>query len=243
MIRALTAELAKWRRTSFLLVTLGAALAGPLLTLLIFLNRPEGAPGWDKVAEQVLTFTLIMTGPLIATLIGAQLIAAEYQWDTWKLSLTAPVSRGAVYLAKWLISVAWMLGLMFIVYLGALGDGLLLGATGPVQLGFWAGTYLIGGLGLCVMLSVYHLITLFSQSFFMTSGVGIVATFAGIIAVQSKYIGLYPVSAVLAVSEVAQGHHPEGAPGSLPVWLTIQGATALVCLLASLIYVKKADYR
>lgn len=243
MLRALLTEVAKWRRTWFLVVTAGAALAAPLLMFLVFVSR-GGEPVWPSIMQQILQFDAIMIGPLLATLIGGQLIAVEYQWDTWKLSLTAPVPRWAIYLAKWVVSVVWVLALTALTELGALLCGFALHASGSLQLGFWTGAYLLTGVGLCAMLSIYHLITFISRNFFVTSGVGIVATFAALVGLNSKYVGLYPISANVALTQLYLGRTiPPETLGSPTVWMAVMVAPALIGLVASLVYIQKADYR
>lgn len=243
MLRTIAVELHKWRRTSFLLVTVAAALAGPLLIGLTFVAR-DGIPAYGDVLEQTVGFFLLLTGPLITTLIGAQSIAAEYQWDTWKVSLTAPVPRWTVYVTKWLVGTAWIVGLSLLAGLTGLIDCLLMGATGEADLLLWVRVFSMGGLGLSALLPLYHAVTLVTRSFFVTSGVGIVTTFAAILAINSKYQLLYPISGNLVLTTMQiNSELPPRVLGSLPIWIGIQVGLALVFFLVSLVYVQRADYR
>lgn len=243
MLRAISAEVQKWRRTWFLLVTIGATLMAPLLVCIAFLLTGR-TPEWNQVFSQGMTFSILMIGPLTVTLIGGQLIASEYQYDTWKLSLTTPVPRGMIYLAKWIVGFVWIMALSVLVVLGNLAVGLLLGATGQAEVWLWLKFFLLGGVGMSVMLPVYHLVTLISRNFFVTSGFGIITTFTGIFIINSKYAAIYPQSSILVMLATMTGQpiRPDMI-GSWPVWIGIEVALALGALLVSTLYMQKADYR
>jgi len=243
MRKAISAELQKWRRTWFLLVTIATTLMTPVLVCVAFLLS-ERTPEWQQIFNQGMAFHLLMIGPLVVTLIGAQLIASEYQYDTWKLSFTAPVSRPLIYLAKWFVGFVWIIGLTVPALGGNLVVGWLLGATGPLPLWLWTKFYLLAGLGMSVMLPVYNLITLITRNFFVTSGVGIVSTFTGIFIINSKYAAIYPQSSILVMLSTMTGQpmRPDMI-GSWPVWIGVEAAIFVVALLASTLFVQKADYR
>lgn len=243
MWNALQIELLKWRRTALVWVTVAAGLATPLLTGLMFASW-DSTPTWHDVMKQTLAMYAVMTGPLIATLIGAQSIASEYQYDTWKLSFTAPIGRGQVYLAKVLLGLVWLLSLSALIF----GANWLAGLALPIEGGLpeplkATGQFLMIGLGLSVMLPFHHLITLFFRSFFVTSGVGIVATFTGLIVLNSKYAGLYPLSGtfMLIFRWFGMPEDTSMLVGSEPLWLAVLAATFLVPMLASLFLIKRAD--
>lgn len=243
MLRAISAEVQKWRRTWFLLVTIGATLMAPLLVCIAFLIMGR-TPEWSQVFGQGMTFSILMIGPLTVTLIGGQLIASEYQYDTWKLSLTAPVPRWMVYVAKWIVGFVWIMALSVLVVAGNLAVGLLLGATGQLEVWLWLKFFLLGGLGMSVMLPVYHLVTLISRNFFVTSGFGIITTFTGIFIINSKYAAIYPQSSILVMLATMTGQpmRPDMI-GTWPIWIGIELGIALVALLASTLCMQKADYR
>ncbi len=244
MWNVLQIEALKWRRNALVWVTLAATLATPLLTTLLFGMSEGPNPTWHKFLNQSLMMETMMIGPLVTTLIGANAISSEYQFETWKLSFTAPVQRWQVYLAKVILGIFWTLGLEVAAFLGSLVGGSLLN-LGPFE-GFWYWTqqWLLAGVGLSVMLPLYHLVTLISRSFFVTSGVGIVGTFAGILMVSSKWAALYPITSVPVLLAIWFDSRPGDVQvlvGSQPLWLLSLGVAFLLPLLLNLVYVRRAD--
>ena len=245
MRNLITAELMKWRRTKFLWVTVAAAMAAPLLVVIVMSQMKE--PDWALFLGQVMVFYTTLTGPLIVTLIGAQSIASEYQFDTWKLSLTAPVSRWQVYAVKGIVGLVWILGLTALAAVtGCLAGATLLNLTGTVEPMRWVLAFAVCGVGLAAMLPLHQLVTLLSRSFFVTSGVGIVATIAGFITLQSKYGGLYPLSGVLVLAASISGNPDlsgERLLASPAVWAAIPSVLAVISALTGLVYLQRADIR
>jgi hypothetical protein len=243
MLRAIAVEAQKWRRTWFTLVTLAATLAAPLLVFIMFYLIDSPAT-WARVFDQGAAFHLMLTGPLTVVLIGAQMIAAEYQWDTWKLALTTSVPRWAIYGAKWLVGTAWVLILGVVGWGATVLVGVAHHASGSPNLMHWLQFYLLGAVLMSAMLPLHHLITLITCNFFVTSGFGIVATFAGLFIMQSKYATIYPLSgAMMLLAKYLGQTVPATAVGTVPIWVGIQVAVAAVGLLGSLLYTTRADYR
>lgn len=241
MLNALIAEKMKWHRTPFILVTIAAALSTPLVTFLSY-SMSSITPTWlDFIIRSVFYYTSFM-GPLIVTLIGAQSIATEYQNETWKLSLAGPIPREKTYLAKVLIGFIWIGLLSVLAFGGSLLAGVILQASGTFLLTDWLKPFVIMWLGVMAMLPLYHLITLMTRSFFVTSGVGIVSTFIGMIVFRSKYSGLFPLSSptLLWYRDIEEF---EGVVfiGSPVLWISILAGVMLIGLVGSLYYLKNAD--
>jgi len=244
MGNVLQIEALKWRRSPLVWVTLASTLATPLLATLLFGFAEGREPTWHDLLNQALLIHTMMIGPLVTTLIGASAISTEYQFDTWKLSLTAPIKRWQVYTAKLGVSLIWCLALSVAALLGTMVGGSLL-HLGPFErFWYWAYQWLIGGAGLAIMLPFYHLVTFVSRSFFVTSGAGIVGTFTGILMVSSKWAGYYPIASVpllLAIWFNSRPGEVQSLVGTQPVWLLCLAATFLLPLLINLVFVKRAD--
>lgn len=244
MRNAIRAELLKWRHNWFPPASAGAALAVPLLLYLVAQTR-GGVPTAQMVMSSLMTFYLMLIGPLVVTLVGAQTIAGEYQWDTWKLLMTAPLPRWSVYMAKWLLGVLWIIDLSLVVVLAGFGVIHLLHAPGPVDYGLMLKVFLLGGTGLSTFLAVYQFITLVSRNFFVTSTVGIVGAFASLLNMQSKYMGVFPITGNLLLTQTLVGRQLQTGEflGTPAVWVGVLAIIAVVGLVCSLVYVQAADYR
>ncbi|MCG0238651.1 MAG: ABC transporter permease [Firmicutes bacterium] len=241
MGKVLAAELSKWRGTRFFWVTVAGALAAPALASLFALSYRTSP---EHFLGQVLVWYTLLTGPLTVTLIGAQMVAMEYQCDTWKVLLSTPVPRSGIYLAKLLLGVAWVQGLTLLVLVAGWALSPLVAQGEPPDLKTWTAAFATAGLGLSGMLPVYHLTGLLSRSFFVPSGLGIVATFAGLMALQSRYAGLYPVSATVILTQLATGQSPPGdllaGPGA---WAAAVAMPAVLGAALSLGYLYRGEIR
>lgn len=243
MLNALLAEELKWRHTSFSRVTVAAALSAPLLSFLSYFVR-GATPTWDSYLTNSILYFSVFLGPLIITLIGAQSIFCEYQYDTWKLSLTGPLPRRNIYLAKVIIGLFWV-GMVSTLAIG--GDilvGFALKAKGifiPVS---WLKSLIVIWLGGFALLPFFQFITFITRSFFFTSGVGIIGTFAGLMILQSKYSGLYPFSSVYILADRFGRITPKNYDlliGRPELWAAILAGVLLFGFISSLIYIIKSD--
>lgn len=250
MLDCLVVELAKWRRTPFVWVTVAAAMASPLLggLLLHMMRTPAGwdeAMHWNALMQQVFMFHSALIGPLVATLIGAYAVALEHQSDTWKVAFATGVARWKVVLAKALLALGWVLVLSALVLLGSAAIGwVLIGTPAGMDVARWVETLLAAGAGLAVMVPAYQLVALVTRSFFVASGLGIVATVAGFILLQSRYAGLFPVSGatvlVARLVDVLPGSDLIGGPAT---WLAVLAAVLVGSVAAGVWYVERADAR
>jgi hypothetical protein len=104
--RAVSSELLKLKRTLALRLAVGAPLAVVMLTFVITSQRRGGAEaGFDPLlgfAQLNLTTWTIIVLPQYAALAATLVAGIEHQHDNWKHLLALPVSRGAIFAAKWL---------------------------------------------------------------------------------------------------------------------------------------------
>src|SRR5262245_25934891 len=103
LIRALSAEFLKMKRTLALLVALGLPMVVILMNLVIFLrtkNFEEGSSAWDFfVGNNIVIWGLLML-TLYITLETALLAGLEHNQQGWKHLAALPIPRTAVYAAK-----------------------------------------------------------------------------------------------------------------------------------------------
>lgn len=244
MLNLFSIEMRKWRRTPFLWVTVATSVSAPFLVMLMAGGSSRYLRDWDSFMRQVLLFYVVLIGSLVATLLGAQTIASEYQYDTWKLALTAPIPRWKIYLVKVVHGVLWLVGLSMVACVGGFGFAYLRGVGGQLDVARWFMVFAASGAGLGLLVPVYQVVTLAAKSFFVTSGVGIVATVVALIVVQSKYAGLYPITSIFSlVWWFVDGTLPKELLGSPAVWAMVPAAVAAVSLAAGIVYFRRGEIR
>jgi len=212
--RALSAEALKLRGTLALWMCLIAPLAVAMLIVLQFglshMTKPAPftpAEAWWRYAQAPMQLWAFLMMPLFITLQSALLAGLEHGNHQWKHLFALPLPKGVHYLAK-LISMTGMLALaMFVLcVLIPLGGSLLnmlqpkLSIAGAPPLGDIAQSLLaIFAAGLLIT-ALHTWIALRWRSFTVSVSIGIVATVAGFLIMQSKDYGyLYPWSMPMSV--------------------------------------------
>ncbi len=204
LARALSAEALKTKRTLTLALTFLAPLAIAFLAFMMEMqtgerNSKPGVNPWISLSQNSLILWGLLMLPLFVTLQTGLLSALEHSNKTLKQLYTLPMPRWAVYAAKQLISMA-MIGLSTLVLLGMLwGVGQLLNVFKP-QLGYTAAipwktiltVFLLTYLASWLMISLHLWVSLHWSSFVVAMGVGIVATVAGVLVIDSKWASFYP---------------------------------------------------
>lgn len=214
--RALSAEALKLRGTLALWMSLIAPVAIVLLVVLqLGLSRmakqPTLAPAeaWGHYMLAAVTLWAFLMMPLFITLQSALLAGLEHGNHQWKHLFALPVPKGVHYLSK-LAALTGMLALAMLVLLAAIPvGGWMLSVLQP-KLGI-AGAPPLGRLSrdLSAIFAAGWLITALHtwialrwRSFTVAVSIGMVATVAGFLIMQSKDYGyLYPWS--MPVSAVA----------------------------------------
>ena len=127
------------------------------------------------------------------------LSALEHNNKTWKQLYALPLPRWAVYAAKQFVSMG-LIGLSMIFLLAMIvGIGLLLNRFRPT-LGFAAPipwptiiqAYLLTYLASWLIISLHLWVSAHWPSFVAAMGVGIVATVAGVLVIESDWARVYP---------------------------------------------------
>jgi hypothetical protein len=204
LTRALHAEVLKAKRTLALLVAFAAPAAIALLNMVRYLQRPlatvpqAGDPWINFMGDQMVFWAILML-PLSITLEASLLGALEHGNKAWKQLFALPTPRWTVYAAKQLC--AWGLsGLSSaILYAFTIVAGLLLRGLrpelrlqAPVPWGTLAVSVLLA-YGAAWLISALQLwISAHWPSFTLAMGVGIVASVAGIMVMQSDWVKWYP---------------------------------------------------
>ncbi len=238
LARALSAELLKTKRTLTLWLTLLAPLSLAFLELVMWYQQghrmlePDTSP-WVTLTLHALMVWGLLLLPLFVTLEMGLLGAQEHGNKTWKQLYTTPLPRWTIYAAKQLIGLA-VIGLSMVCLLAqTVGVGYLLNLLRP-QLGFtgaipWRSlvpAYTLAFLATWLIIAFHLWVSVRWSSFVLAMGVGIVATVAGVLVIQSDWSAYYPwiLPAVVGLNLRA------GDPVLMPVVIGLAGGLVISLL-------------
>lgn len=192
MISLLQSEWYKLRKSKII----GILLAGPIVGLLIGLIQnvdmlPKELNQWHGTMMMInLTYALLFL-PLITGVLAGTICRYEHQAGGWKQLLALPVTRGNVFLSKYLLLIFLVLVIQ-VLYLGAiLGVGFIKGFTDqfPTEIiwksiiGGWVATFPLIALQLWV--------SMMFKSFAASFSVNVIFTLPTILAINSETFGPY----------------------------------------------------
>ena len=222
LMRALSAELLKTRRTLAIWMTLVTPLVVCVLQTLVLL-RWKGSYGgeqldaWSASMTNILNLWAILALPLFITLETALLAQTEHAEKQWKHLFALAVPRWVYYAAKWLTGAVLILfGQVFLLG-GALLSGYFIhlvrpdmGFDGPPPVAWMARILGLVWLISLLVISIHTWVSLHFHSFTVAVGVGMAAAVANIIMINSSDGQRYfpwtlPVNAL-----------PNGEAGGLP---------------------------
>lgn len=198
LLRALSAEILKTRRTLAFWMTLVTPAVVAILQLLILLRAlgnygGEGVDAWRATSTNVFSLWSLLALPLFVTLETALLGQSEHGEKHWKHLFALPIPRWTIYAAKWLTG-ALLLLLAQAALIGLnIGAGLLMrllkpemGFDAPIPLGWMA--LIMGRVYLISLLihSIHTWVALHFRSFTVAVGVGMAAAVANIILINAE---------------------------------------------------------
>ncbi len=206
LIRALSAETLKTKRTLALAMTGLAPLAIALLQFGVYLDRaghpvvPPGESLWLRFSQNMFIYWTLLMLPLFVTLETALLSGLDQTNKNWKLLYTLPVPRWAYYAAKQIMSLvligASIIVLVILIFLVAR----LLQSIDPTSFDFSAPApithilkyALLTFLAAWFIISLHVWISMRWKSFVIACGAGIVATVCAVFVIQSDWGFYYP---------------------------------------------------
>lgn len=204
MIRALSAEVLKTKRTLTLWLVLLAPLAVAFLEFVMHMQTgmratQPNASAWLSLTQQFLIVWTLLMLPLFVTLETGLLNAQEHGNKMWKQLYATPLPRWIIYTAKQLMSLA-LVGASTVVLLAmSIGVGLLLnvfkpelGLAPPIDWDIILPAYALAYLAAWLIISLHLWVGARWPSFIVAMGVGIVATVAGVIVINSDWAQTYP---------------------------------------------------
>jgi thiol-disulfide isomerase/thioredoxin len=133
--RAFRSEWQKLRHSGIAWLCLGAALFIPLFTTLIFAfaDIPDLFEGnkWDYYLKNNITSFTSFFFPIFLVLMTVRLVNLEHRADTWKLLETQPISKAALFMAKWGVAVSLSLLCLVLLLAFSLAGGFVVQVVRP----------------------------------------------------------------------------------------------------------------
>jgi len=191
------------------------------------LAKQPGAMLWFQFAGAILGVMGSLLLPMLIVFIGYSVNNIEHKAETWKTLFSLPISKLAVYSAKYFYALFLVIICLGLFLLFTLGFGNLLSMLKPALKfneyhieGLLSKVYfklLLSSLGI---LSIQFLLSLLFRDFLKPMGIGFAATIAGVIlaGTEWKYAYLYPYShAMMTVKSM----HPANNGGNAMPQITI----------------------
>ncbi|UOQ83695.1 ABC transporter permease [Gracilibacillus salinarum] len=172
-------------------------LVGPLVGLLIGLTANMGISGvpneWHLTFMMMnLTYALLFL-PLILGVLASVICRYEHQAGGWKQLLALPVTRGRVFVAKYLLLMLLVM-IIQLLYLGSLyAVGVIQGFTDPFPIDILWKSIFGGWVATLPLVALQLWMSIWFKSFAAPFAVNVVFTLPAILAVNSERFGpFYP---------------------------------------------------
>ena len=205
LIRAISAEVLKLKRTLALRMAFVAPLVVAVMIFFVYHQRKgvtlAGSELWVRFNQEVIALWTLLMLPMFITLETALLGGLENSERNWKHLFALPIPRTTIYAAK-LLSALALIGLSTaVLFVCMTGAGVLLGLLKPdYQLAFsnipWAEIfrpYYLTYLCAWLMIAIQIWVSVRWQSFTVALATGISATVMGYVLINSEKWGrIYP---------------------------------------------------
>ncbi|MGG3454052.1 ABC transporter permease [Paenibacillus rhizolycopersici] len=239
-LNALAAERLKMARSRVWLVLLASPALSALIGVLVDLPDGLDASAWPLLISGMSMLHGLLFLPIMSGLFPSFLCRYEHTGGGWKQLLVLPVSRSAVYMAKFTV-VLGLLAISQVLFLAALLIvAQVQGISGPVPWGMIA-TSLLGGLIACLPLVALQMgVSLVWTSFAAPLAVNVSLTIPNLLIINSSKIGPYYPWAQPLLAMMPRGQADYGAL-NLPyesLFITVLGSF-LLFLVAGLLYFRR----
>lgn len=239
-LNVLAAERLKMARSRVWLVLLASPALSALVGVLVDLPDNLDTRAWPLLISGMSMLHALLFLPIMSGLFPSFLCRYEHTGGGWKQLLVLPVSRSAVYWAKFTV-VLGLLAISQLLFLAALLIvALIQGIPGPLPWGMIA-TSLLGGLIACLPLVALQLgVSLVWSSFAAPLAVNVSLTIPNLLIINSAKVGPYYPWAQPLLAMMPRGQADYGA-FNLPyesLFITVLGSF-LLFLAAGMLYFRR----
>ena len=200
LLRALSAESIKLKRTLALWLVAGAPAVVILLTIFVALNQAKGGARVDVLRamnQGAIGVWSVFMLPLFIVLETALVSAIDHNAKSWKHIYALPVPRWSIYVAKLLMGLALVTASSVIFWLGLVTTGLILRFLWPatyfINANIWVEIFkplAIIWLAALLIFALHTWISIRWSSFALTTGIGVTGVFFALFA-ASAWVGKY----------------------------------------------------
>jgi len=190
----LSAEWFKLRKSKMVPII----LAGPIIGLFIGLtsNMESKIQGIDvnnwyiALSSMNLMYALLFL-PLIAGVFASLICRYEHQSGGWKQLLALPVTRGKVFVAKYVLIMLLVLGMQLLYLCSIFAVGMIKGYTDPFPMEIVWKSIIGGWVATLPLIALQLWMSIMFKSFAAPFAVNVIFTLPSILAINSKTIGPY----------------------------------------------------
>lgn len=190
----LSAEWFKLRKSKMVPII----LAGPIIGLFIGLtsNLESNTQGLDvnpwyiSLFSMNLTYALLFL-PLIAGVLTSLICRYEHQSGGWKQLLALPVTRGKVFVAKYVLIMILMMAMQLLYLCSIFAVGMIKGYTDPFPMEIVWKSIIGGWVATLPLVALQLWMSIMFKSFAAPFAVNVIFTLPSILAINSKTIGPY----------------------------------------------------
>ncbi|WP_040979559.1 ABC transporter permease [Oceanobacillus jeddahense] len=190
MISVISSEWYKLRKSKVLLLLLVA----PLIGLLIGLSSSftiEGMNEWyEKLIGMNPTYAILFL-PLISGVLASVICRYEHQEGGWKQLLALPVTRGKVFLSKYLLLLFLMFGMQLLYLFSIYLVGMIEGITDPFPMDIVWKSIVGGWLATFPLIALQLWVSIAFKSFAAPFTINVIFTLPTILVINSERFGPY----------------------------------------------------
>lgn len=190
----LSAEWFKLRKSKMVPII----LAGPIIGLFIGVTSNlesntqdlDVNPWYISLFSMNLTYALLFL-PLIAGVLASLICRYEHQSGGWKQLLALPVTRGKVFVAKYVLIMILMMAMQLLYLCSIFAVGMIKGYTDPLPMEIVWKSIIGGWVATLPLVALQLWMSIMFKSFAAPFAVNVIFTLPSILAINSKTIGPY----------------------------------------------------
>ncbi|HWI48238.1 MAG TPA: ABC transporter permease [Rummeliibacillus sp.] len=168
-------------------------IIGPLIGLMTGINSPLElkVSVWEQTLLYMnLTYALLFL-PLITGVLSSMICRYEHQAGGWKQLLALPVSRGQVFVAKYIILMLIVLVIQILYFCALFAVGIIRGFSDPFPIEIIWKCILGGWIATFPLVALQLWMSILFNSFALPFAVNVIFTLPSILAINSEYVGPY----------------------------------------------------